>query len=62
MAAWQRQVLSLRFGLGGEEPFSYARMAERLGVSYREARRLERSALGTLQECSLAEGYAYAAV
>ncbi|MDR0837958.1 MAG: sigma-70 family RNA polymerase sigma factor [Propionibacteriaceae bacterium] len=62
LSLWQRHVLTLRFGLRGDEPCSYTRLAEHLGVSYREARRLERSALSHLEECSVAERYACAAV
>jgi RNA polymerase primary sigma factor len=44
----ERNVVSLRYGIGGGEPLSLAQLSERLGRSQREVRALERRALEEL--------------
>ncbi len=45
----QRQVLTLRFGLGGETPLSLQATATRLDIGVRRVRRAEEEALATLR-------------
>ena len=45
----QRDVLTLRFGFGGDSPASLQTTAERLGVGVRRVRRAEEEALAALQ-------------
>jgi RNA polymerase primary sigma factor len=43
-----REVVILRFGLGGQEPLTFSALGERLGVSRERARQLEQRALAEL--------------
>jgi RNA polymerase primary sigma factor len=45
-----RQVIELRFGLGGNEPLPLREVAKRMGLSAEGVRKLERRALRTLAE------------
>jgi RNA polymerase primary sigma factor len=46
----QREVLTLRFGLGGESPLSLQATANRLDIGVRRVRRAEEEALAVLRE------------
>ena len=46
----QRQVLTLRFGLGGESPLSLQATANRLDIGVRRVRRAEEEALAILRD------------
>lgn len=48
----EREVVELRYGLGGGEPASPTVTARRLGVSVATIRRRERAALASLQACA----------
>ena len=43
-----RQILALRYGLGGETPHTLAEIAERLNVTRERIRQIEQSAIRTL--------------
>jgi RNA polymerase primary sigma factor len=45
-----RQVIELRFGIGGDEPLPLREVAKRMGLSAEGVRKLERRALRTLAE------------
>ena len=44
-----RQILSLRFGLGGEEPLTLAEIGRQINVSRERVRQLEAKAIANLQ-------------
>ncbi len=46
----EREVIELRFGLRGEEPLSFRKVAERMGISASTVRRVEARALEKLRK------------
>ena len=46
----QRQVITLRYGLGGEQPLTQREAAKRLGISRSYISRIEKKALEILQQ------------
>lgn len=44
----EREILKLRYGFGGDEPWTYAALATRLHISSERVRQIERVALGKL--------------
>jgi RNA polymerase primary sigma factor len=46
----EAKVLRLRFGLDGEDPMTFRRIGQRLGLTRERARQIERRALGNLRE------------
>ncbi|AFR14013.1 RNA polymerase sigma factor RpoD [Burkholderia pseudomallei BPC006] len=49
MSAQEADILRRRFGIGGDEPWSYEQIAARAGVSREQVRRIEKRALQTLR-------------
>jgi DNA-directed RNA polymerase sigma subunit (sigma70/sigma32) len=49
LSARERQVVSRRFGLGGDEPVKLSKVGDQLGITKEWARRLELRALAKLQ-------------
>lgn len=49
MSAQEADILRRRFGIGGDEPWSYEQIAARAGVSREQIRRIEKRALQTLR-------------
>ncbi len=50
LPARERELLEMRFGLGGDEPMSLAEIGQRMGISRERARQLEAQALRRLRE------------
>ena len=55
MGEREATVLRLRFGLNGEEPKTLKEIGERLGLTRKRVRQIEREALGSLREHMKAE-------
>ncbi|MCS6520674.1 RNA polymerase sigma factor RpoD/SigA [Burkholderia thailandensis] len=49
MSAQEADILRRRFGIGGDEPWSYEQIAAQAGVSREQIRRIEKRALQTLR-------------
>ncbi|EIP89459.1 RNA polymerase sigma factor RpoD [Burkholderia humptydooensis MSMB43] len=49
MSAQEADILRRRFGIGGDEPWSYEQIAAQTGVSREQVRRIEKRALQTLR-------------
>ena len=56
LAPRERTILSLRFGLSGEEPATLGQIGEQLGLSRERVRQLESAALARLRERARDEG------
>ncbi|NER35732.1 MAG: RNA polymerase sigma factor, RpoD/SigA family [Oscillatoria sp. SIO1A7] len=50
LKAREREVLTLRFGLGGEKPLSYAKIGRQLNMSSERVRRIQNAALAKLRQ------------
>ena len=48
LAEREREILKLRYGFGGDEPWTYAALATKLHISSERVRQIERVALGKL--------------
>src|SRR5206468_5761676 len=51
LPARERQILAWRYGIGGDEPQSYAAIGERLGLSRERVRQLAERGLRQLSGC-----------
>jgi len=55
----ERQIIDLRYGLGGKEPLTQREIAEQCGISRSYVSRIEKKALKKLEKAMREEGYSH---